>query len=95
MAKLNPNRFSSYTLSEAELKEGLTFNIYQLRVIQNMIAEAANEKISLVFDPTNPSEFIQREAELHGQINVLEYLIAASIKEEENTELQLGFEETL
>lgn len=78
MATLIPSAFSKYSLSPEETKSGQTLNIYNVQVIQNLISEAAEEKISLEFNPLNPSIFIQREAELQGQIRILQYLLACS-----------------
>ena len=46
--------------------------------MQNLISAAAEEKLGLTFDPTNPNPFIQREAELTGQIGILRMLIELS-----------------
>lgn len=94
MAQIQPNAFTSWKLTPEEFRAGMTFNIFQRYVIQSLIAEAALEKISLTFDPADPSVFIQREAELQGQINILQYLIADSLHPEENTEIQNSNEES-
>lgn len=94
MAHINSNTFTSWKLTFEEYKAGKTFNNLQMYVIQNLIAEAALEKVSLTFDPANPSAFIQREAELQGQISILQYLIADSLHPEENTEIQNSNEES-
>jgi hypothetical protein len=44
--------------------------------MQNIIAEAAEEKVRLTFDPLNPNAFIQREAELQGTILTLKAILA-------------------
>lgn len=67
--------FLSYELTPSEIKEGSKFHLQQRAVIQNMIADIAEEKVTLKFDPTNPQQFIQREAELAGQIGILKYLL--------------------
>lgn len=70
-----PNRFTSWKLSETERQLGFLYSDLQLCNIQNLILEAAEAKISLTLDPLNPFEFVQREAELQGQIGILEYLL--------------------
>jgi hypothetical protein len=45
--------------------------------LQNIIADAAEEKVRLTFDPTNSHLFIQREAELQGTIRTLQQLLNA------------------
>lgn len=69
------NRFTSWELSETEAQLGFLYSDLQRCNIQNLISEAAEAKISLTFDPTNPIAFAQREAELQGQIGILEYLL--------------------
>ena len=72
----NSSSFLSYHLTPAQEAAGSTFTLDQKAVIQNLIASAAEEKIALTFDPTNRSIFIQREAELTGQIGILKYLLS-------------------
>lgn len=67
--------FIKYELSNDELKAGVVFSPESRAVMQNLIADAAEEKISLTFDPTQPHIFQQREAELTGQISILKYLL--------------------
>ena len=76
--------FISYALTAEEKKAGSVFNYNQKAVIQNIIADIAEEKIRLKYDPNNPLEFQQREAELAGQIGILQYLLnlEASIQSE-------------
>ena len=68
--------FLTFTLTPAETKAGSTFTLDQKAVIQNLIGGIAEEKIALTFDPTNPQVFIQREAELMGQLGILKYLLS-------------------
>lgn len=78
--------FISYHLTPSQVVAGSTFTSDQRFVIQNLIGAAAEEKIALTFDPTNPSSFIQREAELMGQIGILKYLLSLeSIKPSEES----------
>lgn len=67
--------FVRYDLTEPEIKAGSVFTLDQRAVMQNLIADAAEEKIALTFDTNNPQQFIQREAELTGQIGILKYLL--------------------
>ena len=76
MALLNlTSSFLSYTLTPSEISEGSRFTTAQRAVIQNIIADTAEEKLTLKFDPLNPSIFVQREAELAGQLAILKYLL--------------------
>lgn len=72
------NKFTSWEFTPIELKVASTFNDLQIKLIQTQIAAAAEEKIALTYDPLNPVVFAQREAELQGNINALEYLLALS-----------------
>lgn len=67
--------FVKYTLTGDEKKAGSCFSSEQKAVIQNLIADLAEEKVSLTYDPQNPLQFTQREAELAGQIGILKYLL--------------------
>lgn len=76
MALINPSSsFISYRLTPSEYAEGSRFTTAQSAVIQNLISDIAEEKLTLKFDPLNPSVFIQREAELAGQLAILKYLL--------------------
>lgn len=70
------NKFTQWELTPIEFKFASTFNDLQTKFIQNEIARAALEKVSLTYDPQNTLLFAQREAELHGQIEILEYLLS-------------------
>jgi hypothetical protein len=67
--------FVSYQLTPGELEAGSHFSPEQRAVIQNLIAETAEEKVSLTYDPSNPLKFTQAEAELQGKIGILKYLL--------------------
>lgn len=76
MAQEIPTLFTKYILTDEEELAGIQFTPSQQMVMQNIIAEAAEEKVRLTFDPTNPQVFIQREAELQGCILTLQNLLA-------------------
>ena len=73
-----PNSFTSYALTPEEFKEGSVLNHNQLMCIQNQIAQLAEQKLSLKYNPANPMEFLQMEAELQGGLNALRYLLTLS-----------------
>ncbi len=75
---LIPSTFSTYALSEEELKSGVQFSSSQKGVIQNLIADLATQKLGLEFDTAAPQQFIQQEAFLAGQIKILQYLLSLS-----------------
>lgn len=77
MRQIN-NTFTEYELSDAELKLGSIFTDTNRAIIQNLIAKAASDKIALTYDVNSPMTFVQREAELQGQIGILTYLLNLS-----------------
>ena len=89
MAKLIPNAFSTFELTEDEDKQGSILTITQQQVIQNKIAEAAQQQLNLVYDTKDPLKFVQEQAYLKGQLDFGQYLIdltanVLDIVEEEN-----------
>lgn len=68
--------FTRWNLTAEEQIQGSQLGSLQVAVIQNQICDLAEERISLKFDPSNPSVFMQRDAELQGQIGILKYLLA-------------------
>ncbi len=79
MAQLNPSSlFQSWILSPKELLQGSILTQLQKQCIQNQISAAAAEKTLLKYDPDSALKFLQREAELQGQIGALQYLITLS-----------------
>lgn len=78
MATRVETSFSRFSLTEEEQLNGSIFTPEQLYVLQNRLADAAEEKLALIFDPSNPSAFIQAEAESQGKIRLLQDLILTS-----------------
>jgi hypothetical protein len=78
MSYILPSTFTRYSLSPEEQVSGQALTSDNLHVIQNLICDAAEEKLSLKFDPLNPLVFAQREAELQGQIGILKLLVELS-----------------
>jgi hypothetical protein len=79
MAIINTDSsFVSWILTPAELQAGSVLTTLQKQVIQNMIWQAASERISLPFLDENK----QREAELQGRIAALTSLLDLSAEAE-------------
>lgn len=70
--------FASWNLSEQELMQGSILSTPQEQVIQNQIAQLAQEKTLLKFTPSDIHTFLQREAELQGSISALQFLLTTS-----------------
>lgn len=71
MAQEIPSLFTKYQLTEEEVTAAIQFTAVQRMYIQNLVAEAAEEKVRLTFEPSN----MQREAELQGVILTLTNLL--------------------
>lgn len=70
--------FLRYQLSDDELLVGSILTTLHKQCIQNQIAEAAEQRLNLRLAPQNPLSSVQEEAELHGRILALKYLIELS-----------------
>lgn len=75
MAHPIQSTFTRYSLTSEEIQSGQSLTTNNLYVMQNLICDAAEEKLALKYDPLNPMEFAQREAELQGQIGILKLLV--------------------
>lgn len=73
-----PNIFTAYTLTEEEIAAGSVLSELQMAVLQNDLAEAAQQKVHLKVNSANVTEFIQKEAELAGRILILTYVLERS-----------------
>lgn len=80
MSSLANSLFTSYKLSEEELVEGQKLTRANVEVFQTLLCSLAEEKISLFYDVKNHQGFVQREAELQGQISLLRTLLADAEK---------------
>lgn len=78
--------FQSWVLSEAEILQGSILTTSQKQCIQNQIVSLAERKLNITFDPSNPLNFAQQEAELRGSIDALKYLLSLS----ESAEKEVG-----
>lgn len=89
MAQQLNSIFTKYQLTNEEELAAVQFSDMQRMYLQNIIAEAAEEKVLLTFDPANPHIFLQREAELQGTILTLTSLLnkASEIMEAMKTDL--------
>lgn len=75
MATLVPTSFTKYNLTQEEYIAGSNLSLQTQQVLQNLLADCAELKLNLIFDATNPSDFIQNEAMLSGKINILRELL--------------------
>jgi hypothetical protein len=78
MAHPIPNTFSSYNLTEQELKLGAQLSSLNVAVIQNLRSTIAEEKLNLVFTPNDVLSYTQQEAYLKGQLDILQHLLTSN-----------------
>lgn len=74
MIKLE-TEFQLVQFSDLELKEATTFSPVQRAYFQNLLGEVAHRKINLKVDPIKFHDFIQEEAYLTAQIDLLRSLL--------------------
>lgn len=77
MPTITSNSFTSFSLTDDEQKAGSTLSSLNVAVLQNQLAQIAEEKINLVFTPDSINTFLQQEAYLKGQLDLLNYILAA------------------
>lgn len=67
--------FPSFSFTEDDLKVAHAFNDTTIGFLQTELADRVKQRLSLRFDPTQPHEFIQQEAYLTGQMELLTELL--------------------
>lgn len=88
MPSIRQNIFQAWTLTPEELATSHQLTTLNICNLQNLLADAAQEKVNIKFEPSNPLAFAQREAELQGQIGILSMLIELA-----SPTLSLNFQE--
>lgn len=78
MALPIPNAFQQFALTAEEELRGRILNSEQQQVLRNRLAAYATEKLFLKFTPSHQMEFLQQEAELQGQIALLQAILEDS-----------------
>jgi hypothetical protein len=74
---LDTTQFTRYKISEIETLTGSVLTESQLMLVSNQLADAAEQRLALDFDPTNMIKFAQDEAFLKGQISILTMMLEA------------------
>jgi len=82
VSKIIAGTFTYYQLTDREVLAGSILTSDQKAVIQNELAQAADNKLNLDFDPLNPTKFAQDEAFLKGQMSILRVLLLRSDESE-------------
>ena len=70
--------FTEFELSEEEKAIAYSLSAETKAELRNLMADAAKRKARLLFDPQNPLKFAQAEAELSGQIIIIQSILNAS-----------------
>lgn len=83
MATLGKSIFTTWNLSEEEELMGRVLTDLNKKYLQNTIANYAEQKLNIPFTPENIHKYAQQEAELTGQILILQHLITLSTEAEE------------
>ena len=78
MAKIIPSAFTRYTITHKEELAGKILTLDQKIVIQNELAQVAEQILGLVYMPQDPLEFVKQDAFLKGQMSVYRVLLDAS-----------------
>lgn len=79
--KFTPEMLSSFTkiaLSDDDQILGQALSSNTVAVLQNMRAQIAEEKLHLTLDPVKTLEFVQQEAYLRGQLDIISHIINCS-----------------
>lgn len=72
------NPFTSYTFTPDEFRSGSTLTTLQKMVIQTQIAQTAEEKLAVVFDPKDTQSSGLQMSYLAGKLDSLTFLLASS-----------------
>ena len=76
MAIIIPTSFTKYQLTKEETIAGSLLNDNQKQVIQNLLADTAEQKINLNYNAAELLVFAQEEARLTGQMEILRTILA-------------------
>lgn len=72
------SEFQRFELTPEEQQLARVFNEFQLANLHNLRTEALTNKMNLQFTPNDINLYLQNEAAIQGQINILTYLIESS-----------------
>ena len=78
MAHLIPCSFSRYRLTPEEEVTGTLLSAEQTYVIQNKLVEISEQILALDYQASSPSDFLQNEAFLKGQLAFARFLLESS-----------------
>ena len=82
MAKISVGTFTHWELTANEVLAGSILTTDQKNLLQNELAQIAEQKLAVVFDPKDPTKFAQDEAFLSGQMSILRVMLIRSDESE-------------
>lgn len=77
MSKPKINEFTQFEMDPDQEFAGQLLTQQNIEVIQNLRATASLEKLALKIDPNNFNVYLQQEASLSGQIDILTHILDA------------------
>lgn len=78
MATLRNTSLTAYDLTDEEQSSGSILNQVQKLVLQNEVARISETLLGLTLDTSKQLEFIQQQAYLKGQVDVLKWMLEVS-----------------
>ena len=78
MSVITANLFSSYIQSELEERSGMMLTQQTLELLHNQRTRIAEQKLLLSLDPDKLQQYLQEEAYLRGQIDIITHIIELS-----------------
>lgn len=85
MAKIGIGTFTHFDLTREDTLRGSVLNLDQRQLLQNDLAQIADSRLNLDYDPESPLKFTQNEAFLKGQMSIIRVMLLRS----DESELQL------
>lgn len=82
-SKIVINTFTQFNLTEHEQLAGTLLSMEQKMFMQTQLAQIAEQRLALSPTPESYTTFIQEEAYLKGQMDILKFLLDSSIASEQ------------
>lgn len=79
-----PTSFTRVALSEEQVTQGKLFHQQQLDVMQNRMADIAEEVINLTFSENKDDKYGLQLAYLQGQLSIISLQVAESVEANHN-----------
>jgi|SRR5712664_2215165 len=73
--------FTAFKFTAEETIAARTLNPEQRAYLQTLLCDAAEEKLAEEYDPQNRLRFVQREAYIRGQMDILNLLLNTDVSQ--------------